>query len=115
MEVTKGQIISGISRYVRKEMLNKITDKPFKMAISAGINLLELRPDIADKVLDSSLLMGQDGIYDLDIIEAVLTRTMDEYGDLPVKIPGIPFISPAEKEFRFSAEDIRKLRGYINE
>lgn len=115
MEVSKGQIISGVSRYVRREMLNKITDKPFKMAISAGINLLELRPDIADKVLDNPLFMAQDGMYDLDMIEAVIVRTMEEYGDLPIKVPGIPFISPAEKEFRFSAEDIRKLRGYINE
>ena len=115
MEVTKGQIISGVSRYVRREMLNKITDKPFKMTISAAINLLELRPDIADKILDSPLFMAQDGIYDLDTIEAVLTRTMDEYGDLPIKIPGIPFVSPAEKEFRFNADDVRKLRGYIVE
>ena len=96
-------------------MLNKITDKPFKMAVAAAINLMELRPEVLDKLLENPLFKSPDGMYDIDTIEMVLTRAMDDYGDLPIKIPGIPFVSPAEKEFRFNADDIRKLRRYIDE
>lgn len=113
MEVSKGQIISGVIRFARGEVLNKITDKPFKMALAAGLNYLELRPDIADKLLENPVFMGDGGMYDIDLIESVIVRTMDEYGDLPLQIPGIPLLSPATKELRFTAEDIKKLKGYI--
>ena len=113
MEVSKAQLTSGISRYVRNEMLPKINDRGFKMAISAAVNLIELRPEVADKVLENPIFMAKNGMYDLDTIEMVLTRTLEEYGDLPIVIPGIPFVSPDKKELRFSAEDIRRMKGYI--
>lgn len=113
MEVSKGQLVSGLTRFGRNEVLNKITDKPFKMALAAGINLLELRPDVADKLLENPLFKASSGMYDLDLMEAVISKTMDEYGDLPVMIPGIPLLSPTPKELRFTAEDVHKLKGYI--
>lgn len=113
MEVSKGQLVSGVTRFGRNEVLNKITDKPFKMTLAAAINLLEIKPDVADKLLENRIIKNDSGMYDMDLIEAVITRTMDEYGDLPIMIPGIPLLSPTPKELRFTAEDVRKLKGYI--
>lgn len=36
-----------------------------------------------------------------------------EQSDFPVKIPAINFISPNEKELKFSAADVDRLKSYI--
>ena len=113
MEVTKAQLISGLTRFVRTEVLNKITDRPFKMMISAGLTALELRPEIADAYLENPMLKSKNGMYDVDFISEIAMRTTDDYGDFPLVIPGIPLVSPEEKVLRFTSEDIRKLKDYI--
>ena len=111
MTVSKGQLISGATRFAKNEIINKITDKNFKMVMSMLINLLDIKPELADEFLEP--MADKDGMYDMDLLESVLVRTMDEYGDFPVVIPAIKFISPTEKELRFNSDDVRRLRNYI--
>lgn len=117
MQVTKQQIVTGIVQYSKNEMIPKIADKPFKIIVSAAVTMLETNPEIITRFLDdpmiSSLLMGNDGFYDVENFGEVLEKTLEQYGDFPVKIPGIKFISPEEKELSFSASDIKKLKSYI--
>lgn len=113
MEVTKGQMISGILRFAKADVITKIPDKPFRMTLSALVNLIEVKPEAADFIFESSFLKSENGMYDIDLLEQVITKTIDEYGDFPVTIPAIKFISPTEKELRFTSEDVRKLKGYI--
>lgn len=113
MEVSKGQLISGIVKYVKNEVLKKIPDKPFKMTLSAGINLIEVKPEVADVIFDHPILKNENDMYDIDLLEQIVVTTINEYGDFPVTIPAIKFISPTEKELRFTMEDIKKLREYI--
>jgi cation diffusion facilitator CzcD-associated flavoprotein CzcO len=92
-----------------------------RTARKAGIPyvVLEMNPEVLTKWIDhpvvSSVLMENNGYYDVDMLEESLERTLKEYGDFSVKFPGIRFLSPEEKELNFSAADVKKLKAYINE
>lgn len=113
--VTKNQIINGIIKYAKTEIIDKITDRPLKMVLATGLSMLEVNPSIADPVFRNSFIssLEKDGAYDIDGIFEIIEKTMKEYGDFPVIIPAIKFVSPTEKELSFNAEDVRKLKKYI--
>ena len=111
MEVSRGQLVSGATKFAKNEIINKVTDKNFKMVMSMLVNLIEVKPELADDFLKP--MANANGMYDIDLLETVLCKTMDEYGDFPIVIPAIKFISPTEKELRFNSDDVRKLRDYV--
>lgn len=115
--VTRNQIVNGVIKYAKNEVINKITDKPLKMMLAAGVSALEINNSIADKIFQNdfvSKILNEDaGMYDIDSAVEILEKTIDEYGDFPVVIPAIKFLSPNEKELTFTSRDIRKLKGYI--
>lgn len=113
MEVTKGQLISGLVRFAKQDVLPKIPDKAFKVTLSAAINLIEVKPEAADAIFNSPFLKSENGLYDIDLLEQIITKSIDEYGDFTITIPAIRFISPTDKEMRFTSEDVRKVKSYI--
>lgn len=113
MEVSKAQIINGVVNYMKAEVISKIPDKGFRMTLSAMVNLAEARPEVCDVIFNHPLLHSESGVYDIDLLDQVLIKTIEEYGDFPITIPAIKFISPTEKEMRFTADDVRKLKNYI--
>lgn len=117
MNVSKAQIINGVVKYAKAEIINKITDKPLKMLLATGVSMLEVNSSIADSIFDndfiSKILSENGGMYDIDSAIDVIEKTMNEYGDFPVTIPVIKFISPVEKQLTFTVNDIRKLKEYI--
>ena len=117
MQVTKQQIVNGIIKYSKNEMIPKITDKSFKMILSAATSMIEINPEIITRFLDdptiSLMLMENEGTYDIDAISSALEKTLEEYGTFPIKVPGIKFISPEEKELNFGISDIKTLKNYI--
>lgn len=117
MNVSKAQIVNGVVKYAKAEIINKITDKPLKMLLATGVSMLEVNSSIADSIFDndfiSKILSENGGMYDIDSAVDVIEKTMNEYGDFPVTIPAIKFISPVEKQLTFTVNDIRKLKEYI--
>ena len=117
MTITKSQIVDGLIRYVKSDVINKITDKPLKMIIAAAVSAIELNPALADTVLDnemiSSIIRRDGDWYDIDAAFDIIERTMSEYGEFPIVVPAIKFISPTEKTLSFGAGDVRRLREYI--
>ena len=117
MTVTKSQIVNGVVNYAKSEILTKISDKPIKMMLAAGISALEANPAIADNVfrneIFSAILNENDGAYDIDVAFEIVEKTMDEYGGFPITIPAVKFISPNEKQLTFSSGDVKKLKQYI--
>lgn len=117
MTVTKQQIINGVVKYAKNEIINKIIDKPLKMIIATCVSMMEVNPSVADVVFNnpmvSAILREKDGMYDIDGVIEIIEKTMNEYGDFPVKIPAIKFVSPSEKELTFAVSDVKKLREYI--
>lgn len=118
MNVTKQQIVNGATRYINEEVINKITDKPLKIALAVGVSMIDRKPEIInaffeDDRISKILNKKDDGTYDIREITEAIEKTLAQYGDFPVKIPAIKFISPTEKELSFSTSDIRRLREYI--
>lgn len=118
MNVTKQQIVNGTTKYINEEVINKVTDKPLKIALAIGLSMIDKKPGIIDEFFDNDkvekiLNKRVDGTYDIGEITEVVEKTLAQYGDFPIKIPAIKFISPTEKELSFSTSDVRKLREYI--
>ena len=114
MNVTKQQIINGAVKYTKDEVISKIPDKPFKMAVAIAISMFETNPEIADKIFENdivSAILGKnmDGTYDIEKISEALQKTLTEYGDFPVTIPAIKFISPTEKILNFSINFLKSI------
>ena len=51
MNVTKQQIVNGTMRYINEEVINKITDKPLKIALAVGISIIDKKPEIINTFL----------------------------------------------------------------
>jgi hypothetical protein len=117
MDVSKQQLVNGVVKFAKMDVLPKITDKTFRLVLATGIAMLENNPDIADSFLKndmiSAILMEENGMYETDDLKDALIDAMKEYGDLKIKIPGIKFISPDEKELSFNTQDIGRLSEYI--
>lgn len=121
MNVTKQQIVNGTMKYINEEVINKITDRPLKIALAVGISMIDKKPEIINAFFDDDdddkvtkiLNKKDDGTYDIGEITEAIENTLAQYGDFPLTIPPIRFISPTEKILNFSAFDIRKLREYI--
>lgn len=117
MEVSKQQLVNGVVKFGKMDVLPKITDKTFKLILATGIAMLENNTDIADSLLKndmiSAILGEDDGLYEIDDLKEALMDAMKEYGDLKIKIPGIKFISPDDKELSFNVQDISRLSEYI--
>lgn len=117
MKASKHQIVTGLSRYAKSEVIPKVVDKPTKIALAVIVGALENNHALLDSFLENSIIstafQESDGAYDLDVAEAMIVPALEEYGGLPIKLPAIKFISPEVKEMTFSAEDIRILKEYI--
>lgn len=117
MQITRQQMINGAAKYVRNEVIPHIPDKGIKVMLEAFATSVEMSPQIANRYLDTpfvaAMLHEQNGFYELDAVEAALTKAMEAHGGLEVTVPAIPLISPQSKVMTFSANDIRALKRYM--
>ena len=115
--VSKYQIVNGVVNYAKTEILRNITDKPLKMILATCISALEANPSIADAFFKNEIvaqfLAENGGEFDIEIAFDAAEKTLAEYGDFPVTIPAIKFVSPTEKTLTFSVADIQNLKKYI--
>lgn len=124
MRVEKQRIINGIVSYIDSEVVPKIVnDKAMQIIISVGANTLRGNPSTVDKLLSNGIVSavakhevidGKD-TYDLDGLFSLVEDSVTKYGYFPIILPAIPFVSPTEKELKFSSEDIEMLKTYIEE
>ena len=118
MNATRQQIINGTIKYMKEEVIAKITDRPLKMVIAFGVSMFEMNSNVANKFFENGIVSqilykNDDGTYDIEKIIDTLEKTLGEYGDFPITIPAIKFISPTEKILNFSRQDIKTLKNYI--
>lgn len=117
MQITRQQMLNGAARYIRGEVIPHIPDKGVKVVLDVLAGVVEMSPQAVSKYLDmplvAAVLQEQDGFYDLDMIEAALTKAVDSYGGLELTVPAIPLISPQPKSMTFTANDIRAMKRYM--
>ena len=117
MEISRQQMISGLTKYARMEMLPHISDKSFAILMATGIAMIDNKPDIVGNILKNEMVSAfieeRDGMYNVDALKKALVETINTYGDFRLKIPGIKFLSPEEKELTFSAQDINVIYDYM--
>lgn len=124
MRIDKNKIINGIVSYIDNEVVPKIVnDKAMQIIISVGANTLRGNPAAADKLFNNGIVAtvikhevidGKD-TYELDGLFSMVEDSVTKYGYFPITLPAIPFVSPTEKELKFSSEDIEMLKTYIEE
>lgn len=117
--VTKQQMVNGLIRFIEDEVIAKVDDRPVRIMLAVAVNALRSNPSMIDAVLNNDIIStampSNDGMYDIVPITQILKETLIKYGEFPITIPPIKFISPTEKVLKFSADDVAKLEKYIGE
>ena len=117
MQITRQQMLTGASRYIRGEVIPHIPDKGVKVMLEAMAAMVEMSPQAVSKYLDmplvAAILQEKDGFYDLDMVESALVKAMEAHGGLELTVPAIPLISPQAKSMTFTANDIRSMKRYM--
>lgn len=120
MHVEKQKIIDGIIKYVEKDVVPEISsDRGFQVVISIGISAIKANNKLLDKLFENDIFKSlanyddENKTYDVDSLCNIAKDSVSKYGYFPVKIPAISFISPNEKELKFSAADVDRLKSYI--
>ncbi len=115
--VTKKELLTGVVKFVKSEVVPHIGDRGLKMVLSAALYAVDAKPDIADAFftnpLVATILQVEDGEYDTDLVFKVIDNLVEEYGGIPVTIPPIKFITATEHTLTFYGGDVAKLKEYV--
>ena len=118
MEITKKELIDGISNFAKNEIINKVPDKSLKLVINIGVSLLKKKPEFIDEILNNKMVSilvksTDEDKYDLDDLFEVLTDAVAENGNIDITVQPIPFLSSQENILTFTRDDVKKLKEYI--
>lgn len=120
MHVEKHKIIDGIIKYIEKDVMPEISsDRGFQVVVSIGISAVKANNKLLDKLFENDVFKSlanyddENKTYDIDLLYNIAKDSISKCGYFPVKIPAINFISPNEKELKFSAADVDRLKSYI--
>lgn len=108
MGVSKEQIIKGILRYARETVIPKV-DGSFRLIFSMGLGIAEAKPEKLNAIFEHPLIKTDDGLYDIDLIEEVICKTIDDYNGFTITIPPIALVSPEEKSLTFQSSDVKEI------
>ena len=116
--VTKKELLTGVIRYVKNEVIPHVSDRGLKMVLSAVLYAVDAKPDILDPFLNntivSAILQSENRLmYDTTVIFDVLGNLAKEYGGLPIVIPPVKFITTTETMLTFKEGDIEELKKYV--
>ena len=104
----KQQIINGVIRYIKETLVNQIPDTFTKRIVCGFADLMAMKPDVFDKILEKYPFMElfeANGTYDIDLAEDLLRKNINEYGNITLNIMGA--------SFTFTATDISDLKEAI--
>ena len=116
--VTKKELLTGVIRYVKNEVIPHVSDRGLKMVLSAVLYAVDAKPDILDPFLNntivSAILQSENRLmYDTTVIFDVLGNLAKEYGGIPIVIPPVKFITTTETMLTFKEGDIEELKKYV--
>lgn len=115
MQISKDQILKGVTSYIRSDVMPNITDGNFKFIMTAAMSAMDVDKSIADAFFNNPLVKAfeHDGMYDMENLEHILTKTLKECGSYVLTIPAVKFVMPHEQELTFNEADVTNLFKHI--
>ncbi len=117
MEVTKKQIVDGVSAFIDNCLMPSTSDGQMKLVLTMAKDSLRKNHETIDKFLDnpmiSSIITEDNGMYDISRFIQVMKETFDDNEYYPITIPSIPIVSPQERVLKISEPHFDKLVNYI--
>ena len=119
MKATKSQIVSGVTEYLKAEILPKMDgQKALQIVATVAINAAAANSRMIDAVfandfVKAALADDGSGLYDIGSVGDALKSAMDDYGNLPVHLPPIPLISPNEITLTLGVADVDAIMRRI--
>lgn len=86
--VTKQQIVNGLIAYIRQHIVPSTSDGLTKRMMAGVADVLQMKPHLIDKLSILQYLEDENGMYDLDVLEQLLVKNINEYGNIPVTLLG---------------------------
>lgn len=115
--ITKKELLVGVIKFVKYEVIPHISEKSLRIVLSGALYAIDAKPAIVDPFLNSpivsTILQGENGMYDTDTIFAMLETLASDYGGIPVTIPPIKFVTSTETTLTFYSGDVAKLKDYV--
>lgn len=121
MRVTKSQIVHGITNYIQSDILPQMVgSRSMQIIVSIGANAIAANNKLVDEVFKNQIVLALldddgSGTYDLTGLIDAVSKSIQQYGSFPVKVPAIPLISPAEFTLSLTADDVDAMRRKIEE
>ena len=118
MYVSKDQIMNGIFKYVKEDVIPNVPEKNFKVMITAATGMVMRKPDMINGIAGNGMInilkqFETEQGYDIDIVGEALKEAINSSGGFEVIIPAIRFIMPEEKHLTFHSADVEKMMMYI--
>ena len=119
MRISKTQIVSGITDYIRNEILPKMeNDRAMQIIFTVAVNAACANGKLIDTIFDNSAVRSMldddgSGTYEISGILDSVRGAVSQYGGFPVTIPAIPLVSPREITLRLTGDDIDAIRRRI--
>lgn len=111
MMISEQQLGNGLAQYIKSHIVPSVPDVWSRRVMSGIADLIILKPDTVHKVTERypifEMLEDEDEMYDLDVMERVVKKNMQEYGDLTLDIMG--------GEYTFSPSDIDRLVAILHQ
>ena len=117
MKVTKEQLVNGVVKFIENNLMKDVGDRHMKFVLAMAKDSLKENENLIDSFFKSpmmsTIVMENDGNYDLTHFFSILKSVMSEYNSYSIALPKIPLFSPVEKSLKITSEDIDKLIKYI--
>lgn len=121
-KITSEQLVKGIMSYLNTEIIPCIEDPFTKIVLKTMTITAESKMPAYKKVVDDLLTnpfvkelveVDNTGTFEVETLIDSLRKAVNECGELTIKVPPVPLISPEEKVLGFNSTDISKLKQYL--
>ena len=121
MRVTKSQIVHGVTNFIQSDILPQMVgSRSMQIIVSIGANAIASNNKLVDEIFKNQIVLALldndgSGTYDLTGLIDAVSKSIQQYGSFPVKVPAIPLISPTEFTLSLTADDVDAMRRKIEE
>lgn len=109
MMISEDRLGNGIAQYIKGHIVPSVTDMWSRRVMSGIADLIMMRPETVHKVMAKypifELLEDDNEMYDIDAMEQIVKKNMNEYGDICIDLMG--------GEYTFNAHDIDNLMATL--